>query len=154
MKARKRSSSKEIRSGKLAAIGVNSAAVKPHSASPTRFSFKCVGVREACGLFRKPKPVTRQALIAQIRKRGVIGYRTAGGRYLIPVWQFRPGGGVVEGLPEVLRVIRTSIPGNDPLTPFTFLLQANPVTDGRSPLAVLREGEIEKVLLAVKARIL
>ena len=154
MKAKKRSPSKELLSGKLAAICVNSVAVKHPEAPPTRFSFKCVGVRESCGLFGKHKPVTRQALIAQIRKGCVIGYRGAGGRYLIPVWQFRPGGGVLEGLPEVLRAIRTSIPGNDQMTPFAFLLQANPMTDGRSPFAALREGEIEKVLLAVKARIL
>jgi hypothetical protein len=113
----------------------------------------CVGVSQACILFRRPKPVTRQALTAQIRSGNVIGYLTGGEQYVVPVWQFRREGGVVEGLPEILRLLRENVAGADQLTPFTFFLQADPVTDGRPPIVALRSGELAKVREAVLARV-
>jgi hypothetical protein len=113
----------------------------------------CVGVSKACWLFRKPRPVTRRTLIAQIRKGAVVAYHRGGGHYAVPVWQFRSGGAVIDGLPEVLRALRSRVPGFGQISPFAFFLQADPVTDGRTPLAVLRDGETFKVLDAVKARI-
>jgi hypothetical protein len=113
----------------------------------------CVSISKACRLFRKPKPVTRQMLTAQIRKGNVIAYHRRGGIYLVPVWQFRPKGGVLNGLTEVLHALRSRIPGYGQLYPFTFFLQADPVTSGRKPLVALRNGEIEKVLDAVDGHI-
>jgi hypothetical protein len=113
----------------------------------------CVSVSQACGLFRKPKPVSRQTLTAQIRKGSVIGYLTGGDHYVVPVWQFRREGGVIEGLAEILNALRAKVPGFGQISPFTFFLQADPVTDGRTPLAALRDGNIQKVLNAVDARI-
>lgn len=113
----------------------------------------CVSVAKACRLYRKPRPVTSRTLLAAIRKGDVIAYHRGGGRYAIPVWQFRPGGGFLEGLPELLRTLRRRVPGYGQLSPFAFFLQADPVTDGRIPLAALREGESGKVLDAVEARI-
>jgi hypothetical protein len=113
----------------------------------------CVGIREARGLFRKQVPVSRQVLTAQIRKGSVIAYRLGNNRYAIPVWQFRPEGGFLDGLPAVLRALRRRVPGFGQLSPFTFFLQADPVTDGRTPLATLRSGEIGKVLDAVDGHV-
>jgi predicted RNase H-like HicB family nuclease len=113
----------------------------------------CVSVTKACGLLRKPRPVTKQALIAQIRKGAVIGYHKGGGHYAVPVWQFRREGGILKGLPVILHALRAKVPGYGQISPFTFFLQADPLTDGRSPLAALRDGETLKVLDAVKARI-
>jgi len=112
----------------------------------------CVSINEACKLFRKPRPVTSQALSEQIRNGNVIGYQTGGGQYLVPVWQFRPEGGVLKGIPEVLAAMREKIPGAGNLTPFTFFLQGDPLTAGRTPLEALRAGDIEQVLEAVEAR--
>lgn len=112
----------------------------------------CVSVNEACKLFRKPRPVSPQALTEQIRKGNVIAYLSGGGQYLVPVWQFRPEGGVLNGLPEVLAAMRSKIPGAGQLTPFTFLLQADPVTGGRTPLEALRSGDLQRVLEAIDAR--
>jgi hypothetical protein len=112
----------------------------------------CVSVTEACKLFRKPRPVSSQALTEQIRKGSVIGYQTGGGQYLVPVWQFRPEGGVLKGLPEMLAAMRAKIPGAGYLTPFTFFLQGDPVTGGRTPLEVLRAGNLEQVMEAIEAR--
>jgi hypothetical protein len=113
----------------------------------------CVGVTEARKLFRKPEPISRQALTSQIRRGNVIGYLSGGNHYLIPTWQFRPEGGVWEGLPELLRMIREKIPGSDQLTPFTFFLQNDPVTGGETPLSALRAGDLKSVRNAIEARI-
>lgn len=111
----------------------------------------CVEVAEARLLFRKPDGVTRQALATQIRKGQLLAYRTGGGDYQVPVWQFRPEGGVIAGLPEVLAAIRDQLDATQPLTAFAFLLQAHPLTGGRPPLEALRAGKIAAVLAAIEA---
>jgi|APTNR8051073442_1049403.scaffolds.fasta_scaffold26238_2 hypothetical protein len=111
----------------------------------------CVEVEKARYLFRKPQPVTRQAMAQQIRNGNVLAYRSGGGDYLVPIWQFRPEGGVWEGLPLVLTAIRSQLDDQSPLTPFAFLLQAHPLTRGRPPLEALRQGQVQDVLAAVTA---
>jgi hypothetical protein len=111
----------------------------------------CVEVGEARLMFRKPGGVTRQALATQIRKGNVLAYRSGGGDYQVPVWQFRPEGGVLNGLPEVLAAVRDKLDDSQPLTAFAFLLQAHPLTGGRPPLEALKEGRLEAVLAAVEA---
>jgi hypothetical protein len=111
----------------------------------------CVDVNEARLLFRKPGGVTRQALAAQIRKGHVLAYRSGGGDYRVPVWQFRKEGGVLEGLPEILAAIREKLDAENPLTAFSFLLQAHPMTGGKPPLETLKAGKLEDVLAAVEA---
>lgn len=111
----------------------------------------CVDVSEARMLFKKPGGVTRQALAAQIRKGNVLAYRSGGGDYLVPVWQFRREGGVLNGLPEVLAAIHRDLGAAGSLTAFGFLLQAHPLTGGETPLAALRAGRLAEVLAAVAA---
>lgn len=111
----------------------------------------CVNVAEACKMFRKPTPITRQALTRLIRQGEVIAYRTGGGSYSLPVWQFRPTGGLLKGLPEVLAEIRKSVPGAGPMEPFTILLQEHPLTKGRIPLDALREGNLAAVMEVVRS---
>jgi len=111
----------------------------------------CVAVAEACKLFRRPTPITRQALTRLIRQGEVIAYRTGGGSYSLPVWQFRPTGGLLKGLPEVLAEIQKSVPGAGPMEPFTILLQEHPLTNGRTPLEALRDGDLAAVLDVVRS---
>jgi len=113
----------------------------------------CVSLDEACLLFRKPGMVTRRTLAAAIRRGGVIGYHRGGGQYAVPVWQFRRDGGLLPGLPDVVKALRSKVPGYGQLSPFAFFVQADPVTDGRTPLAALRDGDMKKVLDAVDARV-
>jgi hypothetical protein len=110
----------------------------------------CVSVAKACELLRKPDPVTRQALTEQIFAGEIIAYKRGDGKYLVPVWQFQPEGGLLPGLRLVLQKIR-EIPGADPLSPFAFFLQAHPVTGGKRPIDALRSDQIENVLEAVAA---
>jgi hypothetical protein len=112
----------------------------------------CVTIADACKLFRPSKPVSRQSLSKRIRAGEMIAYRTGGDIYLVPVWQFNKTGGLIDGLPEVLAAISKKIPGAGELSPFTFFLQADPITQGRTPLEALRAGDLEQVLAAVEAR--
>jgi hypothetical protein len=107
-------------------------------------------VAEACERLRKPAPITLQALNEQIRAGEIVAYKTGGGEWLVPVWQFHPEGGLLPGMRLVLQRIR-EIPGADPLTPFAFFLQAHPLTGGKRPIDALRTGQIENVLEAVAA---
>ena len=111
----------------------------------------CVEVEKARRLFRKPQGVTRQALAQQIRKGQVLAYRSGGGDYLVPVWQFRPEGGVWKGLPEVMAAVRENLDDASPVAIFAFLLQPHPLTGGCPPLEALKRGALDEVLAAVEA---
>jgi hypothetical protein len=112
----------------------------------------CVDVAKACEYYRKPKPVSRQAINEAIRRGELLAYRTGADQYMLPTWQFRPEGGVIEGFPEALQKVRETIPGADQLTPFAFFHHADPVTGGRTPLEALRAGDREQVFAAIEAR--
>lgn len=109
----------------------------------------CVDVNVARTLYRQPKAVTRQRIGDLIRDGELIAYRTGSGEYSVPVWQFKPGGGVLPGIREALEQLRTASTF-EPITPFTFFLQADPLTDGDTPLEALRAGKLEKVVYAAK----
>ena len=111
----------------------------------------CGDVEEAARHYRKPRPVTAAAITERIRKRDVIAYRTGGKQYRIPRWQFRKEGGVLPGLSSVLEQLRKSDTSYNDLTPFTFFLQPHVLTQGRTPLEVLREGDLEAVVRAAKS---
>jgi len=113
----------------------------------------CADVAEAIGLFRKPEPVSPQAITRQIRNGNLIAISTGGGRYRIPRWQFRPEGGVWPGLLETLAALRTSVPGFDQLTPFAFFLQAHPLTAGQTPLEAIRRGDKAAALRAAQSEV-
>jgi hypothetical protein len=110
----------------------------------------CVGPDEACHLLRRPTPVTKRTLSAQIERGNVVAFQAHDGQCHVPVWQFNPGGGILEGLSAVLKALRRTSPGFDQLTPFTYFLQPVPMIGSRTPLAALRNGEIKKVLEAAE----
>lgn len=113
----------------------------------------CADSSEARMLFHKPNGISRQALSERIRTGDLIAYQTGGDRWVLPRWQFRPEGGLLHGLPEVLVRIRAALPHASPLFPFTFFLQADPVCRGRTPLQVLRAGDLDTVLRAVDGHV-
>lgn len=111
----------------------------------------CVPVAEAVLLWGKRNPITPRAMHGLIRAGKVIACRVRGGPYRVPVWQFQPAGGLIEGLPAVLHRLCELSPGTGALTPFAFLLQENPLTGGDTPLNALRAGRLEEVLEAAEA---
>lgn len=113
----------------------------------------CVGTSQACQLFVGASQTGIKGLRARIRRGEIIAYKTKEGRFLIPRWQVASDGHLVPGLLETLRAMQTRIPGYGQLSPFTFFLQADPVTNGLTPLDALRVGDLERTLRAVDARI-
>ena len=111
----------------------------------------CVSVGIAVGLYRKPKPITPQTMRRLIRCGRVIGYKMADRSYAIPAWQFKPDGGLIDGLATVMRRIRRDLPNTEGLTPFTILLLENPLTGNETPLNALRRGKLAEVLEVVYA---
>ena len=69
--------------------------------------------------------------------------------YKFPLSQFDPEGadGVVNGFPEVLEAL-------DDVSPFTklnWLSKPNPIMGGLTPLEMLKQGEVEKVVIEARA---
>jgi len=112
----------------------------------------CVDVNAATKLYRKPKPVTRQHVGDLIREDRLIAYRASdAGEYNVPVWQFKPGGGVWNGLPAALAELKKS-DTFEPITPFLFFLQENVLLGGETPRQFIRSGgDIEKLVFAASA---
>jgi len=106
-----------------------------------------VPVVEAGKLYRPKTGATRQAVTQQIQRGHLIAVKTGGRGYLLPVWQFAPGGGLIDGLDKVLAELGKH-PYFDSFLPFTFLLQHNPLTQGAKPLDALRKGRTAEVLEA------
>ncbi|MBM3853605.1 MAG: hypothetical protein FJ399_10670 [Verrucomicrobia bacterium] len=113
----------------------------------------CVDLVTAGKLFKRPGGVTRQTLWEKIKHGELIAYQTAAGRWMLPKWQFRPQGGLLRGLPDVLVKIRETLPEAGELFPFTFFLQPNPATGDKTPLEALRSGAIALVLTAVEGEV-
>ncbi len=65
------------------------------------------------------------------------------GAYRFPLWQFDPQGpdGVLEGLPEVLKVLDVS-----DFAKLNWLVRPNPVLDGLAPREALKAGQRQRVI--------
>ena len=81
------------------------------------------------------------------RKQGKLLAVTTGKRgYLYPVWQFGDGG-VLPGFEDIL----SALSDLDPWMKMIFMLGGNSFLDNRTPLELLREGHVEKILKAARA---
>ncbi len=91
--------------------------------------------------------VSRQA-IADRRKRGtLLGLRTADGVWVYPAFQFDDHHVVLNGLPEMLRILRTS--EVDEWTLASWLTSPMRSLGDRSPIDWLRRGEDREILLTL-----
>jgi hypothetical protein len=70
------------------------------------------------------------------------------GALRFPIWQFDPDGegGVVAGLPEVIRALDVL-----PMAKVSWLTRPNRMLDDATPLACLKAGEIERVVGLARA---
>lgn len=70
------------------------------------------------------------------------------GALRFPIWQFDPDGegGVVAGLPTVLRALEVSS-----MAKVSWLTRPNYMLDGETPLARLKSGEVERVVELARA---
>ena len=71
------------------------------------------------------------------------------GAYRFPAWQFDPRGedGVLAGLPDVLE----SLEPQQPFAKLVWLRRPNPSLGAREPVEALRDGDLERVLVAARA---
>jgi len=84
--------------------------------------------------------VTRQAVDKRIRSHGLLAVNI-GSQLAIPVFQINHGA-VLCGLGKVLRALKV----NDPWTRINFFLMKHPALTNRSPLDVLRRGDVQLVV--------
>ena len=91
--------------------------------------------------------ISRQA-INQRRQRGkLIGLSRGKGKYVYPLWQFSEEGKTHKGLENVLEKLAQV----DPWTQVAFFLNPNLRTKNKTPLEVLRMGEIDLVVKSAAA---
>ena len=105
-------------------------------------------LKESGGVLRSKEAadllgISRQALDKRRRQGRIIGLTQGRRGYAYPVWQFE-GRKIQGNLEKVLRRLKD----HDPWMQLTFFLNANDRLDGKSPLELLRLGEVEPVLEA------
>ncbi len=91
--------------------------------------------------------ISRQA-INQRRQRGkLIGLSRGKGKYIYPLWQFTDTGETLSGLEAVLAKLQEL----DPWMQITFFLNSNVRLENKTPLEMLRKGEVEPVIISASA---
>jgi hypothetical protein len=85
---------------------------------------------------------SRQTPLDRVKNHTLLAVKD-NGQWRYPLWQLDPEGadGVVEGIPFVLGVLQVSN-----LAKANWLTRPNPIFEGATPLEVLRQGEIERVV--------
>lgn len=85
---------------------------------------------------------SRQTPHDRIKSQTLLGVLDRGA-YRFPAWQFDPEGpdGVIDGLPEVLRVLEVS-----DFAKLNWLMRSNPFLDSLTPLVALKQGLKERVI--------
>jgi hypothetical protein len=91
--------------------------------------------------------VSRQTPHDRVRRRAMLAVPDRG-VLRFPAWQFDPGrpDGVIAGLPAVLAALDL-----DPLAQVSWLIQPRSALDGRSPLDLLKEGQVAPVVRLARA---
>lgn len=86
--------------------------------------------------------VSKQTIHDRIRDKKLIGL-VESNIMRLPVFQFDPAGpnGAVAGLSDVLKELSGSLLGK-----VSWLLSANAVLDGKPPIEVMKQGDLERVL--------
>jgi hypothetical protein len=92
--------------------------------------------------------VTRQTPHDRVTNRTLLAIKDYRGANRYPIWQFDPDGpgGVVDGLPNVLAALAVT-----PIEQVGWLIRANPMLDGRTPIEALKLGQREAVIALANA---
>jgi Protein of unknown function (DUF2384) len=92
--------------------------------------------------------VSRQTPLNRVRDNTLLAVLDRGA-YRFPVWQFDSQGedGVLPGLPDVLDALEPQ----QPFAKVVWLRRPNPTLEGREPLDLLRDRELEPVIDAAHA---
>lgn len=87
--------------------------------------------------------ISRQAVDKRRKQGQLLGLVQGRRGYAYPAWQFE-NGRTIKNLEQALEALR----GHDPWMQVAFFLNGNDRLDGKSPLELLRAGELERVLWA------
>jgi hypothetical protein len=79
----------------------------------------------------------------------IISFQTISGQWFVPRWQFTAKGKLLPGIVDIVKILRGK-PEFEAISPFLFLLQANPNTQGKTPLSCLRAGKVMDVVCAAR----
>jgi Protein of unknown function (DUF2384) len=92
--------------------------------------------------------VSRQTPLNRVKDNTLLAVLDRGA-YRFPVWQFDPQGedGVLPALPDVLEALEPQ----QPFAKLVWLRRPNPTLEGREPVELLRDREIEPVVGAAHA---
>ncbi len=90
---------------------------------------------------------TRKTVHDRLKANSLLGIKDRG-VYRFPIWQFDPEGddGVLDGLPEVLRVLETS-----DFTKLNWLVKPHLAFAGQTPIEMLKQGRVEDVIVEARA---
>lgn len=110
----------------------------------------CARLTKAVFSRENPLSITASVLRQSIVESPFITYPTLDGLLLIPLWQVGANGRPLRGLMAVMNILRAG-QNFETITPFAFFLQANPLTEGTTPLDLLRHGKVELVKRAARA---
>lgn len=90
---------------------------------------------------------TRKTIHDKLKANNILGIKEKG-IYRFPAWQFDPEGddGILDGLPQVLEVLEVS-----DLTKLNWLSKPHSAFDNRTPVEMLKQGNIHDVLVEARA---
>ena len=104
---------------------------------------------DTAGLCRR-LGVTRQALNGRVHRNTLLGVKADDGSILYPTWQFTPDMAVLDGLPELLRILDAVAP--DGFSKAVWLCAPPARLSGRSAAELLAAGaDLEALLEAARA---
>ena len=90
---------------------------------------------------------TRKTIHDKLKANSILGIKDKG-VYRFPAWQFDPEGddGILDGLPQVLEALEVS-----DFTKLNWLSKPHPAFDNRTPVEMLKQGNIHDVLIEARA---
>ncbi len=90
--------------------------------------------------------ISRQAIDKRVREGSLLSVPGPNGARRYPVCQFLADGSLVKGMKE----IQAALPVRGPWSAFLFLMQPHADLGGRTPLEVLKDGELAFVIAAAE----
>lgn len=90
--------------------------------------------------------ISRQRVDRRVKERTLLAVPGPSNRRLYPTIQFNRDGSVVDGLKPVLE----ALPTRNAWAALNFLARPEPRLDGRTPVDLLKQGEIDIVVAAAR----
>jgi hypothetical protein len=91
--------------------------------------------------------ISRQRVERRVQEGSLLAVPGPSNRRVYPTVQFNRDGSIIEGLADVQRALKYS----SPWSVLNFLLNESDGLDGRRPIDLLREGEVERVVEVARA---